>query len=194
MWEIRYNFETLSTQVNILLGPYKIFDPIRWYDSLSGPDKSGLRAKFQAGQFELLCHDLDLMVPEGKDRAKRYVLFQCPMRRVPLVRAGNRDFNQIRENILKHVSKTALIMYSTRIRFCHKSENCVRTRMNELDKDKYGLDKIFRSQWVDKQISGESEFFKSKNFSINNYRSYSPTIDEMLAYISVYVSRKQGWL
>lgn len=192
MWQVRYNFETLSTQVNILLGPYKVFDPIRWYDSLSGPDKHSLRAKYQAGQFELLCHDLDLMIPKGKDRAKRYALFQCPMRRIPWVRADRRDLNQIRDNFLKYVSKTALIMYSTKFKFCQKSEVYVRTRLNVMDSDKYDLDKIFKSQWVEKHILGESEYFRSKKPINNQY--YTPGVDEMLAYISIYVSRKQGWL
>ena len=144
MWEIRYNFETLSTQVNIILGPYKVFDPIRWYDSLSGPDKQSLRAKFQAGDFELLCHDLDLIVPEGKDRAKRYALFQCPNRRIPLVRTEGHSFDYIRNDILRYVSKTALIMYSTKFKFSHKSETYIKNRLGEMKKDKYDLDSIFR--------------------------------------------------
>ena len=193
MWKIRYNFETLSTQVNIILGPYKVFDPTRWYDNLSGPDKSGLRAKFQAGQFELLCHDLDLMVPIGKDRSKRYAFFQCPKRRIPLVRTGQHGLNYVRDNVLEYVSKTALIMYSTKFKFTQKSETYINNRLSEMDKDKYDLDSIFRGQWVEKHISGESEYFRSKNKAIN-YRTYIPGVDEFLAYVSIYVSRKQGWL
>lgn len=188
MWEIRHNFETLSTQVNIILGPYKVFDPTRWYDALSGPDKSGLMAKYRSGQFELLCHDLDLMVPDGKDRSKRYAFFQCPKRRIPLVRTGQHSLNYVWDNILEYVSKTALIMYSTRIRFSQKSETYIKNRLDIMDKDKYGLDKIFRYQWVGRYISGKSEYFRSRS------KSYLPSVDEFLAYVSIYVSRKQGWL
>jgi len=188
MWEIRYNFETLSTQVNIILGPYKVFDPTRWYNTLSGPDRVSLMAKFRSSQLELLCHDLDLMVPNEKDRSKRYVLFQCPNSRIPLVRTNGHSWGYIRNDILKFVSKTALIMYSTRVRFSQKSETCIKKRLDMLNKDKYDLDKIFRCQWVGRHISGKSEYFKSGS------KSHYPSIDGFLMYVSIYVSRKQGWL
>ena len=182
--------EILTVQTNTFIGPYRIYVPDRYLSSIPSADRASLCALIRDGKLKELADILDRDIELGKDREKRYFGFFCHTRKIPILRWTKPGYPSADE-ILEHVSKTALIRYSHSAKYLPKSSFSIKScgildDTDEKNKDIYGLADYFEKTWIPDFLSGKTRFMKRYKISI--------PIEVLKVYISLYISRKQGWL
>lgn len=192
---IRCNIETTSKYVNATLGPYRIFDPTRWLKKLTLEERSELGRLYNNKKLSELRSLLDKEIDSGrlelgKDRSKWYILFYCQKSSLPKLRMGQTSGIDSQDELLKHISKTAILNRAYGVVMRQKSwfsRNIVLS--GEDGRDKYGLSKYFLDSWVSYFLSGKiyTDWWPNPHIVFSRYSN-------VLLYISLYISRKQSWI
>lgn len=184
--------EVFSTCVNIILGPYRVFDPTRYLSEITTDSRYGLVKLYNSSDYKGIYDFLDGTVELGKDRSKRYICLQCLRHNVPTLKSTGKKGRDIeKEDYLKHVSKTGLIKFARKIGLYDKKEiqSIAKLIMNPKESiDIYNLNEYFLGTYLDTVLQGNAEFPKS-----NKYQSLHFSQD-LEVLISLYISRKQGWI
>jgi hypothetical protein len=173
--------------INVILGPFKVFDPGRYLQSLTLDDRYSLSDLFRLSKYDEVKEFLDSTVELGKDRAKKYFLFVCKKSALPKLKKGGDYRDMQKGEIMKNISKTAIIRYSERVILGCKTDTVIRCSgiQGPAAKDKYDLCKYFEKSWVSTVLSGEAKLLKS---------SYDYVNKKLFLFICLYISRKQGWI
>ena len=193
---IRCNIETTSKYVNATLGPYRIFDPTRWLKKLTLEERSELGRLYNNKKLSDLRSLLDKEIDSGrlelgKDRSKWYILFYCQKSSLPKLRMDQVSDITPPDELLKHISKTAILSRAYGVVMRQKSWFSRKAIMmsGKDGRDKYGLSKYFLDSWVSYFLSGKI---------YTNWRPLPHIVfsgyNNILLYISLYISRKQSWI
>lgn len=191
---VRCNIETTSKYVNVTLGPYRIFDPTRWLKKLTLEERSDLGRLYNNRKLSELRDLLDKEIDSGrlelgKDRSKWYILFYCQKSSLPKLRMGQVSNTTSPDELVKHISKTAILYRAYGVVMRQKSWFSRKAIMlsGEGGRDRYGLSKYFLDSWVSYFLSGKTYADWKPKPVISRYNN-------ILLYISLYISRKQGWI
>ena len=194
-YPIRCNIEIITKYVNIILGPYRIFDPTRWLKKLTLEERSKVGRLYNNKKLSDLRNLLDKEIDSGrlelgKDRSKWYILFCCQKSSLPKLRMGQVSITDSQDKLLKHISKTAILNRAYGVVMRQKSWLSKKAIIlsGKDGRDKYGLSKYFLDFWVSYFLSGKvSPKSTIPNIVFSGYNN-------ILLYISLYISRKQGWI
>jgi len=182
-------FRDLNTSIRTYIGPFKIYNPEEYLRKFNFQDSNSLYSLLSSGNIPALRKKLDADIENGilrlgKNRSKRYFDFWCDYKDLPKLRMKGRSFRyaSVKDKI-KHISKTAILKRSKFVYLKHKSEpDIMNYLLSKGGKDRYNLSEYIQNEWVDLFLSGKMK--KSVLLSFLGLR----------LYISIYVSRKQGWI
>lgn len=185
-------YSSYARELRVYFGHLYLYAPERMlYSGISKSDRLEMEKLWGSQKLKDLRALLDSVIELGKDKAKRYPLFRCPInldhRPGPLIKTVPSSVC----SPVRYVSKTGIIKYSRYLHLLQKtefsgfsdysrSEIFERITIGGLGTD-YGLLNYLKTTWVDEFINGRLD---GKVYIAGN----------LPEYISFYASRKNGWI